>query len=317
MLTILITLTITPFTRPQAMNTTMPLSTRCPIQTTRLTSTGIRLGLFLFCFSFLLACSSTPSTQADNGMSAQTLYQNAQEELQATNYPKAIEWLEKVENRAAGTPLAQHATIQKAYAQYRSNELVAALSTLDRFIRLNPSYPALDYAFYLKGLINFNDNLGILGHLAGQDLSERDAKAAKESFQTFRELVIRFPDSVYAQEARERMSYTVNMLARYEVHVARFYYKKRAYVAAIQRAQVAINNYQQAPAIEDALAVLVQSYDALGLKSLRDDAERVLAQTYPHSPQLSQLNRALKPTSGASQTNTDTPAVEKTWWRFW
>jgi outer membrane protein assembly factor BamD len=314
-LTTQITWTIPLFAPPYAMNNKLSLATPFPIPTTRLTSIGIGLGLFLFCVSFLLACSSTPSTQADSGMTPQTLYQNAQEELQATNYPKAIEWLEKVENRAAGTPLAQHATIQKAYAQYKSNELVAALSTLDRFIRLNPSYPALDYAFYLKGLINFNDNLGILGHLVGQDLSERDAKAAKESFQTFRELVIRFPDSVYAQEARERMSYTVNMLARYEVHVARFYYKKGAYVAAIQRAQLVINNYQQAPAIEDALALLVQSYEALGLKNLRDDAERVLAQTYPHSPHLSQLNRALKPHPSASQTNT--PSVEKTWWRFW
>ena len=112
-----------------------------------------------------------------------------------------------------------------------------ALATLDRFIKLHPASPALDYALYLKGIVNFNDNLGMFSFLTRQDLSERDQKAAKESFESFKELATRFPDSRYTPDARARMTYIVNSLAQYEVHVARYYYSRGAYVAAINRAQ--------------------------------------------------------------------------------
>ena len=169
--------------------------------------------------------------------------------------------------------LAQQAQIEKAYYQWKSGEKAQALSTLERFIKLHPTSPALDYALYLQGLVNFNDNLGLLGNLTSQDLSERDQQAARDAYQSFRQLVEQFPQSTYAEDGRTRMSYIVNTLAAYEVHVARYYLRRGAYVAAANRAQQAIQDFQRSPSTEEALIILAQSYDRLGLTELRDDAE--------------------------------------------
>ena len=217
-------------------------------------------------------------------------------------WDKAIGLFEKLEGRAAGTTLAQQAQIEKAYAQYKTGEKVQALATLDRFIRLHPTSPALDYALYLKGLVNFNDNLGLFSALINQDLSERDQKAAKESYESFLELSNRFPESKYTPDARQRMTYIVNSLAGYEVHVARYYARRGAYVAAINRAQQALSDYQNVPAAEEALAILVYSYDALGMAQLRDDTKRVLEKNYPNSSFLK------NPLIGR---------VSKPWWQLW
>lgn len=216
-------------------------------------------------------------------------------------FDKAIDLYEKLEGRAAGTPLAQQAQLEKAYAQYKNGEKAQAIATLDRFMKLHPASPALDYALYLKGIINFNDDLGLFSWISRQDLSERDQKAAKDSFEAFRELVTRFPDSKYAPDARQRMVYIVNALAQYEVHVARYYYKRGAYVAAINRAQAALAEYKDVPALEEALYILMQSYDALGMTQLRDDTRRVLEASFPQSIYLSQ---GLKPKSNP-------------WWKLW
>lgn len=248
----------------------------------------------------LAGCSSTPEDKEAN-WSPNRLYSEAKDELNSGGYDKAISHLEKLEGRAAGTPLAQQAQLDKAYAQYKSGEAAQAIATLDRFMKLHPASPALDYALYLKGLVNFNDDLGLLAYIARQDLAERDQKAAKESFESFKELVTRFPTSRYAPDASLRMTYIVNSLAHYELHVARYYYGRGAYVAAINRAQQAISDYQGVPAIEEALFLVVQSYDALGLTQLRDDAKRVLEKNYPKSEFLS---RGLKASSDP-------------WWKFW
>jgi outer membrane protein assembly factor BamD len=150
-------------------------------------------------------------------------------------------------------------------------------------MKLHPTSPGFDYALYLKGLVNFNDNLGILGSLASQDLSERDQQASRDSYQSFKQLVERFPQSQYASDARARMTYIVNSLAAYEVHVARYYYRRGAYVAAANRAQLTVQEFQQSPSTEEALYLMASSYDRLGLAQLRDDAERVLRQNYPDS----------------------------------
>ena len=227
-------------------------------------------------------CSSTPEDKTA-GWTTERIYAEARDELNGGGYDKAVPLLEKLEGRAAGTPLAQQAQLDKAYAQYKGGEKAQALATLDRFMKLHPASPALDYALYLKGLVNFNDNLGMFSWLSQQDLSERDQKAAKDSFESFRELTTRFPESRYAQDARLRMTYIVNSLAQYEVHVARYYFERSAYVAAISRAQSALADYQAVPATEEALYILVQSYDALGLAQLRDDARRVMEASFPQS----------------------------------
>ena len=233
----------------------------------------------------LQGCSTTPVDETAN-WSPNRLYSEAVDERESGNFERAVTLFEKLEGRAAGTPLAQQAQLDKAYAHYKGDEPAKALAAIDRFMRLHPASPALDYALYLKGLVNFNDNLGLFGSLAAQDLSERDQKAAKESFEALRELVTRFPDSRYAPDARLRMTYIVNSLAQYEVHVARYYYSRGAYLAAVNRAQMALRDYVDAPALEEALYIMVRSYDALGMNDLRDDATRVMRASYPDSEYL-------------------------------
>lgn len=234
--------------------------------------------------SFVIAgCSSTPAPDKTASWSPNKIYAEAKDEANSGAYDKAIPLYEKLEGRAAGTPLAQQAQLEKAYAQYKGGEQPQAIATLDRFMKLHPASPAYDYALYLKGLVNFNDNLGIFGFISRQDLSERDQKAAKESFESFRELVTRFPESKYTPDARLRMSYIVNSLAQSEVHVARYYYSRGAYVAAINRAQSAIADYRDVPALEEAIYILYKSYDALGMAELRDDTRRIMEKNYPQS----------------------------------
>lgn len=254
----------------------------------------------LACGLLLSACSSAP-TDPSAGWSPNKIYAEAKDELASGAYDKAVTLFEKLEGRAAGTPLAQQAQIDKAYAHYKAGEPALAAATLDRFMKLHPASPALDYALYLKGLVNFNDDLGLFSGITRQDLAERDQKAAKESFETFKELVTRFPDSRYAADATARMTYIVNSLAQSEVHVARYYYERGAYLAAINRAQAAIRDYSGVSALEEALFIMIKSYDALGMTDLRDDAQRVLAKNYPQTPYLTQ---GFKPKNDP-------------WWKIW
>ena len=236
-------------------------------------------------------------------MSPQEIYDQAKEQAANLQYGKAIDLYDKLEGRAAGTPLAEQAQLEKAYAQYKNEEPAQAVATIDRYIRLHPASPVVDYALYLKGLVNFNEDKGLFSFITRQDLSERDQLAAKESYAAFKELVTRFPQSRYTPDGRSRMLYIVNSLASYEVHVARYYYRRGAYLAAANRAQQAVTDYRDAPALEEALYLMMQSYDALQLTQLRDDARRVLAATYPDSAYL----------SGAPVA-----AISKDpWWKFW
>ncbi len=248
----------------------------------------------------LSGCSSTPEDKAAN-WSPNKIYAEAKDELNSGSYDKAVTLFEKLEGRAAGTPLAQQAQLDKAYAQYKSGEPAQAIATLDRFMKLHPASPALDYALYLKGIVNFNDDLGMFASITRQDLAERDQKASKESFEAFKDLTTRFPASRYAPDAGQRMNYIVNSLAQYEVHVARYYYHRGAYVAAINRAQIAVSDYQGVPAVEEALFIIVESYDALGMTQLRDDTKRVLVKNYP---QTEYLTRGFKASSDP-------------WWKVW
>ena len=248
----------------------------------------------------MAGCSTTPVDKTAS-MSPEQIYSEAKEELQVGAYEKAIGLLEKLEGRAAGTMLGQQAQLDKAYAQHKNEQPAQAIATLERFIKLHPASAALDYALYLKGIINFNEDLGLFSSIIQQDLAERDQQAAKESFAAFKELVTRFPASRYSPDAQLRMSYIVNSLARYEVHVAHYYFSRGAYLAAINRVQQAISDYREAPALEEALYILVRSYEALGLPSLRDDALRVLQLNYPQSEFISTGFR-VKPNP---------------WWKFW
>ncbi len=246
----------------------------------------------------LVGCGSTSKVDNDN---PEKLYADAKDDLNSGSFDKAIKTLERVEGRAAGTLLAQQALLDMSYAQWRSGERVQAIATLDRFVKLYPSSPAMDYALYLKGLVNFNDNLGIFSSISRQNLSERDQQASRDAFQAFKQLIEQFPDSKYSGDGRLRMDYIVNSLAEYEVHVARYYYRRGAYLAAANRAQQAVRDFQQAPAAEEALYIMATSYDRLGLTPLRDDADRVLKKNYPSSKFVRDGVRL----------------PDRAWWQFW
>ncbi|MEO7057220.1 MAG: outer membrane protein assembly factor BamD [Caldimonas sp.] len=248
----------------------------------------------------IAGCDTTPRDETSR-WSPERLYTEAKEEAASGNYEKATKLYERLEGRAAGSVLAQQAQIEKAFLLWKSGEKAQALSTLERFIKLHPTSPALDYAFYLQGLVNFNENLGLLGSLTNQDLSERDQQASRDAYQSFRKLTEQFPQSAYTEDARQRMNYIVNSLAAYEVHVARYYFRRGAFIAAANRAQQAIQEFQQSPSTQEALIIMAQSYDRLGLTQLRDDATRVLKTNFPNSG-----------TGADGETGRKTP-----WWQLW
>ena len=256
--------------------------------------------LTVFICSGLLACASVSEDKTAN-WSPNKIYSEAKSEANDGAYDKAIPLYEKLEGRAAGTPLAQQAQLDKAYAQFKNGDQAQAIATIDRFLKLHPASPALDYALYLKGTVNFSDNLGFFGSYTKQDLSERDQKAAKESFDAYKELVAKFPESKYSSDAKQRMTYIVNSLALYEVHVAKYYFSRGAYVAAINRAQLAITDYRDVPALEEAMYIIYKSYEALDIVQLRDDAKRILETSFPKSEFLQSGNKS----------------VARSWWKIW
>ncbi|MHB1214787.1 MAG: outer membrane protein assembly factor BamD [Thiobacillus sp.] len=260
------------------------------------------LGSLLLAAAITLGgCGLLPEVKDETaGWSAQKLYAEAKDNLNSGNYERAVKLFETLESRYPFGRYAQQAQLEVAYAYYRDNEPISAIAACDRFIKLHPNHPNVDYAYYLKGLANFNDDLGLLGNLVNQDLSERDPRAARDAFLAFKELVTRFPDSKYAADSAARMKYLVNALASHEVHVAKYYLKRKAWVAAANRAKEVLKTYPEAPALEEALAIMVVSYDKMNLTDLRDDAQRVLMLNFPNS----------KYAKGVSTAG-------KAWYRFW
>jgi len=238
----------------------------------------------LFLAVLAAGCGLLPEVKDETtGWSANKLYAEAKQNMSEGGYETAIKYFDKLEARNPYGSFAQQAQIDIAYAYWKAGEPVSAIAACERFIKLHPNHPNVDYIYYLRGLINFNEDLGYLGQISRQDMTERDPKGARESFNSFRELVTRFPDSKYTPDAVLRMKYLVNALASLEVHVARYYMKRGAYVAAVNRAQFALKTYPEAPATEEALFIMVKAYDLMGLEDLRDDVERVMRKNYPDS----------------------------------
>lgn len=252
-------------------------------------------------FVVLQGCGNLTDITKD--WSVEKIYQEAKDELNNGGYDKAITYFEKLETRAIGTPLGQQAQVEKAFAQYRTGSPAEAIATIDRFTRLHPASPLVDYALYLRGLCNFNGDLGFLSGFTGQKLDDRDQKAAKESYSTFADLSRRFPDSKYTPDAKLRMAYILNTLAAYEIHVARYYAGRGAHLAAANRAQLALSDYPNSPVIEEALSILITSYEALGSIQLRDDAKRVMGLNFPKN----KLGMPPATASNAASTATTNP----------
>ena len=208
--------------------------------------------------------------------SANKLYSEASQELASGGYGTAIEYYEKLEARYPFGRFAMQAQLDVAYAHYKAEEPEAAIAAADRFIKLYPQNPYVDYAYYLKGIVNYNRSVGFLDRFIPADPSQRDPGSALDAFQDFGELVRLFPNSKYTPDARQRMVYLRNNLAKNEVHVARYYMKREAYVAAANRANYVIEHFQRTSAVEDALEIMIDAYNKLGKKKLAADAERVL-----------------------------------------
>ncbi len=260
----------------------------------------MRFSLALFLALCLPSCGLLPDKiDETKDWSATKLYSEARDNLNSGNYDTAIKYFEKLEARFPYGRFAQQAQLEIAYAYYKQKEPASAIAAAERFVKLHPNHPNVDYAYYLKALANFNDDLGFLGSWSGQDMTERDPKAARDAFDAFKDLVTRFPNSKYTPDSVQRMNYLVSSLAQNEIHVARYYMKRKAYVAAVNRVQYSLKNYPQAPANEEGLVILVQAYDQLGMNDLRNDAERVLKTNFPKSKYLA-----------GAQSSTH-------WWQIW
>lgn len=216
--------------------------------------------------------------------SAARLYQAAKERLDNKDYEKAIDYYEKLEARYPFGPQSQQAQLDLTYAYYKNDQPAQAIAEAERFIKLHPRHPNVDYVYYIKGLANDVKTGGLVSRLVNKDFSKRDTGAAREAFQDFSELTRRFPDSKYAEDAAQRMLFLKNTLAMHEVHVAKYYWSRGAYVAAANRARYVVENYQRTPAMPDALVVLAKAYKAMKLPELSEDAVRVLKLNYPDHP---------------------------------
>jgi outer membrane protein assembly factor BamD len=249
----------------------------------------------------LSACGLLPEKADETkGWSATKLYSEAKDELAGGHYERSIQLFERLESSYPFGTYAQQAQMEIAYAYYKSQDQAQALAAVERFIKLHPNHPNVDYMYYLRGLVNFNDQLGVLNFVYEQDPAERDPKATREAFAAFKALVEKFPDSQYAPDSIDRMKYLINAMAKYEIYVARYYYRRGAFLAAANRAQGVVTDFADSPAIEEALAIMVRSYDKMGNELLRDDAARVFKKNFPESKMLD------APVKG-----------ERPWWKFW
>lgn len=245
---------------------------------------ALRAAIALSAALLVAGCGGTSSEYDPTaGWSAEQLYADAKEEVQSGNWDQARTRLTSIESRYPFSIHAQQALIELAYVNWKDGENEQALSAIDRFQQLYPNHPGTDYMLYLKGLINFTPASAFMTNITGQDPAERDPKGLRASYDAFADLVKRYPDSRYTPDAQQRMTWLVNAIAMNEVYVARYYYERGAYVAAVNRAQTVITDFEGVPAAEEALYILQLSYDKLGMTDLKGDAQRVLKQNYPNS----------------------------------
>jgi len=227
---------------------------------------------------------SDDSSTADKeyaGWDAEKFHKKAKDAMDASNYQKAIKLYETLESRYPFGEYAAQAQLEIAYAYFKNDDPEAAIAATDRFIKVNPRNPSVDYAYYLKGLVNFNRSIGFIERFLPTDASQRNPSNVKEAYNNFQELVRRFPESQYAPDAKQRMLALKNNLAMYEVHVARFYLKRKAYIAAANRGGYVIKEFQRTPAVPYALLVMQEAYTKLGMTDLAADAARVYKENYP------------------------------------
>ncbi|BFM10822.1 outer membrane protein assembly factor BamD [Simiduia litorea] len=240
---------------------------------------------FIALFAALLLVAGCSSTDDEPKVSTEKeFYDAAQRLLNSSQWEPAIRNLQLLEEHFPFGAYAEQAQLELIYGYYKSNQPEAAIAAADRFIRLHPQHRSVDYAYYMKGLTSYTQNQGIFERFIPSDLTDRDPGAARESFAHFAQLIARYPDSQYAGDARKRMIHLRNILARYEIHVANYYFKRGAYLAAANRGRYVVENFQLTPAVPDALAVMAQGYHLLEMNELADSAVDILKANFPDYP---------------------------------
>ena len=212
------------------------------------------------------------------------LYSEAKGALDSGYYSKAVEYYEFLETRFPFGVYGQQSLLDLAYAYYKTEEFESSMAACDRFIRLYPQNTHVDYAYFLKGLVNFNRGRGLTERFLPIDSSQRDQGSALTSFRAFSELLERYPQSQYAEDAKKRMVFLRNRLARHEIHVAEYYMKRGAYLAAVNRARTVVESYPRTPSVPDALVLMAKAYKVLEMPDLSADTVRVLQLNYPDHP---------------------------------
>ena len=235
-------------------------------------------------------CSLIPDQidQTEN-WSASKFYSEAKKSLSEGDYEEAIQYYETLESRFPFGKYAQQAQVEIAYAYYKYDEPASAIAAADRFIKLHPRHPHVDYLYYLKGLVNFNAGKDLISKYVPQDPTQRDPGAARASFDDFSILVRKYPNSKYSADSRQRMLFLRNNLSEYEIHVANYYMRRDAYIAAANRAKYVVENYQKTTAVPKALSIMAKSYKLMGLQDLSDDALRVLKLNFPNHPDIAMI----------------------------
>lgn len=238
--------------------------------------------LIILCAALLSACAGKPkeSPQAST-QSAQVMYQQAKDVLDSGLYNRAIELLRAVENRHPFGPIARQVQLDLIFAYYQSGNVPQALASIDRFIRLNPNQPDLDYIYYMRGMSNLKTDENAFQEFFGLDRADRDLSSTRQAFDDFKILVTNYPDSKYSATAKRRMVEIKDTLARHELLVADYYLRRGAYLAAANRGKYVVEYFRDSPLVEQALEVMVESYGQLGLTKLRDDSYQVLKLNFP------------------------------------
>lgn len=252
---------------------------------------NIKTALATVLGTMLLAGCANPFAGDDDARddyTAEQYYQDAKEHLDDGDWTEAIELYQELEGTYPFGSYTEQAQLEIVYAYYKNDNPEAALAAADRFIRLHPTHPNVDYAYYLKGLINFKVDRGFLDAMVkGRTTPDRDPRTSLQSYNAFQELVNRFPQSRYSTDARRKMTFLHNTLAMHEMHVADYYMRREAYVAVVNRGKYVLNQYPATPAVEHALGLMTMAYKEMGLEDLSADSQRVLALNFPDSRYLS------------------------------
>ncbi|QJR82126.1 outer membrane protein assembly factor BamD [Alteromonas pelagimontana] len=231
-------------------------------------------------------CSSSEDPEkkaAMANMGAQQLYDNAKKSMDNGNFSAAANTLSALDSRYPFGPLSNQVQLDLIYSYYKSGKIDETLATIDRFIRLNPNHSDVDYAVYMRGLTNMESDTNLFQELMNINRADRDPAKSREAFEDFRKLIEQYPNSKYAADARKRMVYIKNRLAQYEIAIARFYMRRQAYVAAANRGRYVIEHYPNSDQIQQALEIMVSSYEELGLNELKDNAMKTLKLNFPES----------------------------------